>query len=211
MNLKQEMIDVTEEMRHAILTQEGVVEIPTEDYGWENYRYESPKFRLAHVERYFHNGLLVAHVTCIPRADNPAPIFGFDLVGSEKTGKISGAFVDWSPVLYDQKWHSSYWNSERILPEWATVFSNGFIAIRPEKEERETILDFAAYTFTDYFKELNKTLKTDDKDLLDLIEIKQTRYCRKQASNPRTFAALKQHIGEERAEYFMTKVLFPTP
>ena len=211
MNLKEELIDLTQMMHDLILEQNGVKELETEDFGWENYRYESPMFRLAHVERYFKDGLIVAHVTCIPHANNPSPIFGFDVVGSEKTGKISGAFVDHSPTLYDKRWHYTRWSSSRILPEWATVFSDDFLAIRPNENEYEQLFDFAYGAFTHYFNILNESSPATDDKVAALIREKQENYCKMQASNPRTYAALKHQLGPERAQHFMENILFPQP
>lgn len=211
MNLKEDIIELTQMMHDLILEQKDVVELETEDFGWENYRYESPMFRLAHVERYFKDGLIVAHVTCIPHVNNPSPIFGFDIVGSEKTGKISGAFVDWSPTLYDKRWHYTRWSSARVLPEWATVFSDDFLAIRPNENEHDQLFDFAYGALCHYFETLNKSTVSNDPKVVELIREKQTEYCEKQASNPRTFAALKQQLGEERARHFMENILFPKP
>ena len=206
MSIKEKLVYVSEAMHEKIKNVFGATLIPTEDYGWENFRYHSPVFRQAHVERYFQDGLMVVHVTCIPHADDPSPIFGFDIVASEKTGKISGAFLDWSPVLYDASWHNSEWNGERILPEWATVFSNQFIAIRPENDD---ILDFAIKSFDEYLHMLCDAQPVDTDAARKVIIEKQNEYCEKQSQNPRTFAALKHKIGEEKARFFMQNVLFP--
>jgi hypothetical protein len=45
-------------------------------------------------------------------------------------------------------------------------------------------------------------------DINSVIE-KQNIYCQIQATNPRTFSALKAKIGEEKARYFMENILFP--
>ncbi len=69
----------------------------TEDYGWENHRYESKHFRLAHVERYADGKIEVLHFTTFPHKWSPEPIFGFDVIC---TGKIvTGAYMDLSPIL----------------------------------------------------------------------------------------------------------------
>ena len=206
MSMREKLVFVSEAMHQKIRNTFGVTEIPTPDYGWDNFRYKSLIFRQAHVERYFQDGLMVVHVTCIPHAVDPSPIFGFDIVASEKTGKISGAFLDWSPVLYDTSWHNSEWSGERILPEWATVFSQQFIAIRPENDE---ILDFAIKSFGDYLNMLSDAVPVDTDAARQAIVEKQNEYCEKQSQNPRTFAALKHKIGEEKARFFMQNVLFP--
>ena len=50
--LKDRIYYHSEKFKELIESQDDVKEIHTDDYGWENYRYESPNFRLAHVERY---------------------------------------------------------------------------------------------------------------------------------------------------------------
>jgi hypothetical protein len=209
--LKQELIDLSDKVLEFIKDSPGVSVLPTEDFGWENYRFYSSNFRLAHVERYFEDGLLVLHITCFPHANDGSPIYGFDVVGSEKTGKITGAFVDWSPVLYDHAWHDTEWSTNRILPEWATIFSERFVAIRPEPEEHSKLFNFAFESFQKHFHYLedvsDSRFKT--KSVLDQIRDKQNTYCEHQSNNPRTFAALSHKVGEERARYFMKEILFP--
>jgi hypothetical protein len=48
--------------------------------------------------------------------------------------------------------------------------------------------------------------KTED---IEAVVEKQNIYCSVQASNPRTYSALKALIGEEKARYFMENILFP--
>jgi len=204
--LRDKLYDVSEKMHQHILSQPGVELIETEDFGWENYRYSSPDFRLAHVERFFHDNLLVVHVTVFPHKNNPAPIYGFDVVASEKAGKIMGAFVDYSPVCYELHWHSETWAKDRKLPVWATVFSKKFVAIRPEEDEHDKLFNFGYEKFIDFFDVIK--VKPDDVYIDKVIE-KQNAYCEYQSKNPKTYAALKHKIGAEKATYFMTQVLFP--
>ena len=149
----------SDKFKEIIEAQAGVSELHTDDYGWENYRYESPLFRLAHVERYSHMGLQVVHITCFPHKNSKAPIFGFDVVGyqndEKQTSKISGVFIDCSPTMYEEKWHDSTWNKDRKLPVWATVFSENFIAVRPTEDEYEKIFEVGFKAFENYIKKLN--------------------------------------------------------
>ena len=212
--LKERIFYHSEKFKELIEVQSGVTEIYTDDYGWENYRYENDKFRLAHVERYSHMGLEVVHITAFPRENSKAPIFGFDVVGyqneEEQRSKISGVFIDWSPVMYEEKWHNSTWNKDRKLPYWATVFSKDFIAVRPTEDEYEKIFEVGFDAFQRWMEKINS-----DEDLTDNIEdIKkiienQNTYCEHQASNKRTMGALTANIGQEKAEHFMKEVLFP--
>jgi len=200
----------SEKFKDLIESIDEVKEIHTDDYGWENYRYESPIFRLAHIERYFIGGLAVCHITCFPKENSKAPIFGFDTVGSISTRKISGAFIDCSPILYDSDWHNTEWNADRKLPSWASIFSKQFIAVRPTEDEYEKIFETAWDVFQRYIKQLQSKvdITTEVSELKSIFENQNT-YCRHQSANPRTFGALKTEIGEERARYFMEKVLFP--
>ena len=212
--LKDRIFHHSEKFKSLIESQEDIELMETDDYGWENYRYESPLFRLAHVERYSHMGLEVVHITCFPRENSKAPVFGFDVVGYQDAergmSKISGVFIDWSPVMYEEKWHDSKWNKDRKLPVWATVFSKDFIAVRPTEDEYEKVFEVGFEAFEKYIQKLNtKEDLTEDIGEIEQIIEKQNTYCEHQASNKRTFGALTANIGEEKAKYFMEEVLFP--
>ena len=212
--LKERIFYHSEKFKELIESQSGVKLMDTDDYGWENYRYENDKFRLAHVERYSHMGLEVVHITAFPRENSKAPIFGFDVVGyqneEEQRSKISGVFIDWSPVMYEEKWHNSTWNKDRKLPYWATVFSKDFIAVRPTDDEYEKIFEVGFEAFQKWMDKINSDadLTEDVAEIQQIIENQNT-YCEHQASNKRTMGALTANIGEEKARYFMTEVLFP--
>lgn len=212
-SLREKMIAASDEMHSLIKRQVGVCELPTEDFGWENYRYYGPGFRLAHVERYFHDNLLVLHVTCFPHANDASPIFGFDVIGSEKSNKVTGVFLDWSPTIVTHRWNlNKSITNNRDLPEWANIFSDYMIAYRPDTEaEIDSIFDFAVRSFREYFSNINNSLTSRlvTENNINIITEKQNRYCEQQAKNPRTLAALTHKIGEERAVYFMNEVLFP--
>ena len=204
----------SDKFKEIIEAQAGVSELHTDDYGWENYRYESPLFRLAHVERYSHMGLQVVHITCFPHKNSKAPIFGFDVVGyhndEKQMSKISGVFIDFSPIKYEEKWHDSKWNKDRKLPVWATVFSKDFIAVRPTEDEYEKVFEVGFTAFEKYIEKLNsKEDLTEDIGEIEQIVERQNTYCEHQASNKRTFGALQANIGKEKAKFFMEEVLFP--
>ena len=212
--LKERIFHHSEKFKNLIEAQDGVEMIETDDYGWENYRYENDRFRLAHVERYSHSGLEVVHITCFPRENSKAPVFGFDVVGfqneEEQRSKISGVFIDWSPILTHDKWHDTTWNKDRKLPYWATVFSDDFIAVRPTEDEYEKVFEVGFGAFEKYMERLNSDVDlTEDIFEIEQIIEKQNIYCEHQASNKRTMGALTANIGEEKARYFMTEVLFP--
>jgi hypothetical protein len=180
----------------------------TDDYGWENHRYEAKHFRLAHVERYADGKIEVLHFTTFPHKWSPEPIFGFDVITTEKV--ITGAYMDLSPILSTYPFDEGIDFKERKkIPEWATVFSDRFIMIKPESDEE--FVRFCDWVVDKYDWYLNSLLwlekKTED---INGVTQKQNTYCKVQASNPRTYSALKALIGEEKARYFMENILFPT-
>jgi len=179
--------------------------LPTEDFGWENYRFTSPIFRLAHVERYTDNKVDVLHVTTFPHAWCPDPIFGFDIIATQNA--IIGCYMDFSPVSYRYPFlHGMEFHERKPTPEWATIFSDEFIALKPKDDEEFS--RFSHWALTSYDKYITLLKEGNVGNSQDIIE-KQNRYCSIQASNPRTFTVLKHKIGEARAQHFMQHILFP--
>ena len=54
--------------------------IPTEDFGWQNTRWFSSEFRMAHVERFTQPKFSVLHMVIFPHITDPSPIFGLSLI-----------------------------------------------------------------------------------------------------------------------------------
>lgn len=211
MGLKDKILHYSDKFKEIIEEVDGVKTLETENWGWENYRYESPYFRLAHVERYFLDNLLVLHITTFPTKNYTMPIYGFDVVCNEKTQTMMGAFIDRSPVLWHKPFHNTVWDTNRVLPYWATIFSEDFIALKPTAEEHDRIFQTALSIFQTYMEELlSDEHRTDDDEVIRQIIQKQNEYSTHQSQNKRTFGALKAKVGAERAKYFMENILFPT-
>ena len=120
--------------------------------------------------------------------DDPAPIYGFDVVTGMK--RPAGCYVDLSPSVHDWKnWRSlvtlpSDTPENKKLPEWSTIFSDDFIAIPPRDEEHmEEMFDYNAHKH----------------------------YSTLQRNNAKTRQILSRMIGEAEADKFMSTVLFPDP
>jgi hypothetical protein len=112
--------------------------------------------------------------------------------------------------MFEEKWHDTTWNKDRKLPVWATVFSKDFIAVRPTEDEYERIFEVGFDAFERWLDKLNSDEHlTDSVNDIETIIKNQNTYCEHQASNKRTFGALKANIGEEKAKFFMEEVLFP--
>jgi len=184
----------------------GVSRIETEDFGWYNSRYSSDIFRLAHIERYSDDKIEVLHITTFPHKWSPEPIFGFDVIATG--GKVVGVYMDLSPGIISYPFDAEITFEERKpLPEWATVFSDRFILLKP-KDDVEFVR-FNVWVFELYVWYMNQLTKKVVGNPDEIIPI-QNNYCKVQSSNPRTYSVLKAKIGEERAKHFMTNILFPS-
>lgn len=217
MNYKEYLDSKANEFLAIIEQAEGVAEIPTKDYGWENYRYESSYFRLAHVERYSDDKVEVLHVTTFPRHTLDYPIFGFDVIAVEK--KVLGCYMDLSPansVNYNTS-HFSIptletfnfdWKVRKEQPKWTNgIFSDSFMLIEPSDDvEFLSFCVVALHNYMNYVDQIAYAMGPDSEE--DVIKA-QNKYCEVQASNPRTYGVLKSKIGEEEALDFMQNVLFP--
>lgn len=191
----------------TILEHSGGIEIPTEDFGWVNKRYVGDNYRMAHIERYSDKNLEVLHFTCFPNATFQHPIFGFDIITTDK--KPLAAFMDWSPVDNKTAIKSGYkYEKEYPLPEWAKViFSSTPLAIVPNDNEMTPLSNNVIESFEVYLDILNNSKEALDR--VDYIIAAQNRYCENQQKNERTYNVLKAKLGEERAKYFITNILFP--
>ena len=206
MSYKQTLDNIASELE-SILQLSAAFEIPTEDFGWSNKRYVGENFRMAHIERYSDNNLEVLHFTCFPNQTYQHPIFGFDIITTDK--KPLAAFMDWSPVDNTTNIKSRYeFEKPYPLPEWAKlIFSPNALAIIPNDYEMDSLSNNVVESFELYLDVLNNSKENTDR--VDYIIAAQNRYCENQQKNERTYNVLKAKMGEERAKYFMETILFP--
>ncbi len=206
MNYNEYLNKLANKFKTMVLKAPNVRDVFTEDFGWVNHRYESSLFRLAHIERYWDKNIEVLHFTTFPHKWSPEPIFGFDVIATKNM--IAGCYMDLSPVLKDYPFDTGVdFKDRKPLPEWATVFSDKFIMLKPISNDE--FIRFCDWVLDKYDWYLNSLLWLERRgDESSVIE-KQNIYCSVQATNPRTFSALKAKIGEEKARYFMENILFP--
>jgi phycocyanobilin:ferredoxin oxidoreductase len=185
----------------------AAIEIPTEDFGWSNKRYVGDKFRMAHIERYSDKNLEVLHFTCFPNETYQHPIFGFDIICTDK--KPLAAFMDWSPIDNTLRYYCEHdFEKPYPLPEWAKIiFSPTALAIIPNDNELNKLSDVLVHSFEMYNTILDGSKQSDYRT--DYIIAAQNRYCENQQKNERTFNVLKAKLGGDRARYFMETILFP--
>lgn len=198
--------DISQKFLDVIYSVDGVIELTTEDFGWSNFRFKSDIFRMAHVEIYHDAKINVIHVTTFPHSWSPEPIFGFDLIMTND--EPIGGYLDFSPGMKTYPFDEGMeWMERKKIPEWATVFSDRFVLIKPtSKEELIKFSDWAVEKYKWYINEVLTLKETGDYE--KIIEI-QNNYCEIQSKNPRTYNVLKTKIGEQSAKYFMENILFP--
>jgi len=206
MNYKHTLNSIANKIQ-SVLELSAAFEIPTKDYGWSNKRYVGDNFRMAHIERYSDKNLEVLHFTCFPNENYQHPIFGFDIICTDK--KPLAAFMDWSPVDNALGYHCGYqFEKPYPLPDWAKIiFSPTALAIIPNDNELDKLAEVVVNSFEMYNTILDGSKKSEYRT--DYIIAAQNRYCENQQKNERTFNVLKAKLGIEDARYFMENILFP--
>ena len=184
-------------------------------YSWPNFVYKSNAFRRAHldiVDARESKKLYMMHLCIFPHVNDPAPIFGFDIIAGPN--KVTGAFHDLSPVAGDTSldtWFAKrtaqqHWSKNRELPEWArNIFSPNIVAAGniQEEEELTRLLTFAFENLLFYIEGLGGLGLTDYTE-------RQNYYCQNQKQNPHTPRVMAA-LGLDEAEVanFINDCLFP--
>jgi len=202
------LLDQTARQLKAIIESTADVEtVPTDDYGWENHRWRSPHFRMAHLEIFNQDRFMVVHLCVFPHAYDPRPIFGFDVIAGES--KVTGVFMDLSPTIDNtEPFTSLNFGKMRERPEWGDIFSQHWIACRPNAEEMITIAEEVQRVLRTYLDDLSLSKRYHPK--YEEVINAQNHYCLQQRKNEHTVKAIKNLLGEQRATEFVTQVLFPT-
>ena len=186
--------------------------------GWVNRVWTSETYRRAHidvVDARASKGLWMMHCCIFPHLNNPAPIFGFDVVAGKN--KITGCFVDYSPtgmpkhpmIEYFGEEISRYeWHKPRALPEWAQrIFSPHMLAAGNVSDESELrqIASLANILINHYLETVSETQgqATSTKDA-------QNYYAQNQKQNPHTPKVMVSlGLSEDDVNVFVQECLFP--
>lgn len=206
MSYKIVLDNIANAVKEIIINKGKGTQIEVENFGWTNLVYESNHFRFAHIERYSDKNLEVLHITTFPNKNNPNPIFGFDIITTDK--KPLAAFLDYSPVVDRVVYRSSVvFETPYNLPDWAKkIFSDDAIAIVPNEKDMGILPEIVVDAYTKYIDLCIENKTTID---IEVIKNKQNYYCEQQQKNERTFNVLKAKLGEDKARYFMSTILFP--
>lgn len=188
----------------------------------ENRCHQTPQFRKLHLElAQVGDRLDILHCVMFPRPNYPLPIFGVDLVGSQKG--ISAAIVDLSPVTDDRTLPKAYsyildnlpafeFSQPRELPPWGNIFSKFCLFVRPVNAEEERL-------FLDRVREfltLHCTMATVTNFVASSFEraellMGQRYYCTQQQQNDKTRRVLEKSLGRAWTDRYMSTMLFDAP
>ena len=216
---KDDIITIFEENATEI-QEDGLDYFNRPDSGWINRVWANDNIRRAHidvVDARDTKGLWMMHVCIFPTLDNPAPIYGFDVIAGKN--KMTGAFHDFSPTSDpDHPMIQGYYESvenfvpekPRELPEWArNIFTGKMLAAGNVKTEEEAteIIKIALSNLHAYFQEVGET---KGEGAPDLVAACQNYYCENQQQNPHTPRRMKSlGLPEADVDRFCTDMLFP--
>tara|TARA_Y100001935_G_C17275596_1_gene494480 strand:- start:828 stop:1523 length:696 start_codon:yes stop_codon:yes gene_type:complete len=216
---KDDIITIFEENATEI-QEDGLDYFNRPENGWINRVWANDYVRRAHidvVDARDTKGLWMMHVCVFPTLDNPAPIYGFDVIAGKN--KMTGAFHDFSPSSDpDHPMIQGYFESvenfipekQRELPEWArNIFTGKMLAAGNVKtdEEASQIINIALSNLHAYFQEVGET---KGEGAPDLVAACQNYYCENQQQNPHTPRTMKSlGLPEEDVDRFCTDMLFP--
>jgi phycocyanobilin:ferredoxin oxidoreductase len=188
--------------------------------GWVNKVWASSRYRRAHidvVDARETKGLWMMHCCVFPHLDNPAPIFGFDVIAGKN--KITGCFIDYSPAgvanhpmieYFGQEVGRYDWIKKRELPDWAQrIFSPHMVAAGNVNSEEELAqIASLAHIVTNHYLECVDQTKgtantTDTKNA-------QNFYAQNQKQNPHTPKVMASlGLNEDDIKVFVQECLFP--
>lgn len=216
---KDEIIKIFDEQATEI-QEDGLDYFNRPDSGWINRVWANNSIRRAHidvVDARDSKGLWMMHVCIFPQLNNPAPIYGFDVIAGKN--KMTGAFHDFSPSADpDHPMIQGYYESvehfvpekQRELPEWArNIFTGKMLAAGNVKtdEEATEIIRIALDNLHAYFDEVGLT---DGEGDPTIVAPCQDYYCHNQQQNPHTANVMKSlGLPEEDVDRFCTDMLFP--
>jgi hypothetical protein len=199
---------------------------PEEESQWYTRNYCSAYVRRANldvIDAIESKKLYMMHLCIFPHVYDTAPIYGFDIIAG--TNKITGAFLDFSPVgnpehplckYFQDLVEPTEWAKPRELPEWArNIFSNRMVAAGNINTEFElsVILEISKKSLIYYLDNIFKyrpPLSYEKMVEANNFTEKQNYYCQQQKRNPHTPRVL-QSLGfsETETHDYIHKELFP--
>ena len=186
--------------------------------GWVNKVWASSRYRRAHidvVDARETRGLWMMHCCVFPHLDNPAPIFGFDVIAGKN--KMTGCFIDYSPAGDPNhpmiNWFGDTvaqygWKKVRTLPDWAQrIFSPHMVAAGnvSDEEELNQISKLADTVIAHYLECVSETAGKAEN-----TKFEQNYYAQNQKQNPHTPKVMASlGLNEDDVRAFIQDCLFP--
>lgn len=223
-NVWNTLIDIEKRLEAAFYASGSIVHEPGMDRfnqpGWVNKVWASSRYRRAHVDvvdARETKGLWMMHCCVFPHLDNPAPIFGFDVIAGKN--KITGCFIDYSPTTekahpmidYFAEEVSRYeWHKPRALPDWAQrIFSPHMVAAGNVSDETELsqIASLASIITNHYIETVDESKGLG---VVDKVKDAQNFYAQNQKCNPHTPKVMTSlGLAEDDVRVFIQECLFP--
>jgi phycocyanobilin:ferredoxin oxidoreductase len=219
-----ELIAIEKRLEAAFYSTGSIINEPGMDRfnqpGWINKVWKSSRYRRAHidvVDARDTKGLWMMHCCVFPHLDNPAPIFGFDVIAGKN--KMTGCFIDYSPssdrkhpmIEYFADEVSRYdWHKPRALPDWAQrIFSPHMVAAGNVSDEQEIkqISSLANILINHYLECVSDTAGTANEET---VKTAQNYYAQNQKQNPHTPKVMTSlGLNEDDVQVFIQECLFP--
>ena len=197
-----------------------IPEVNKDDLIITNKMYKCPSLRKMHLELADLKGLKILHSIFYPDPRYNLPIFGCDVVATEKA--VTAAIVDVSPITgVDDRFYSKIreisnkysFSERRPLPLWADeIFSPYCKFMRLSKDiEIANFYCIVMHYLHVFSNDLHHTLKDD----LWFNTMKryddQVYYCNQQKKNDKTRGILEKLFDKEWATEYIDTVLFDPP
>lgn len=221
-NVWETLIDIELRLENAFGKSGDLTDEPGMDRfiqpGWINKVWTGPNYRRAHidvVDARDTKGLWMMHCCVFPHLDNPAPIFGFDVIAGKN--KMTGCFIDYSPAgdknhpmieWFGDEVSKLEWRKQRELPDWAQrIFSPHMVAAGnvSKEEELDQISNLADTVVEHYIATINETAG----QATNTTE-HQNYYAQNQKCNPHTPKVMTSlGLNEDDVKLFIHECLFP--
>lgn len=218
------LIEIEKRLEASFYATGSIIQEPGMDRfnqpGWINKVWTSARYRRAHidvVDARATKGLWMMHCCVFPHLDNPAPIFGFDVIAGKN--KITGCFIDYSPstdpahpmIEYFKEEVSRYeWHKPRALPEWAQrIFSPSMVAAGnvSDSSEINQISSLADILVNYYLEAIPNTSGGADEQK---VKESQNYYAQNQKCNPHTPKVMTSlGLNDDDVHAFIQECLFP--
>ena len=195
-----------------------IPEVNKDDLIITNKMYKCPSLRKMHLELADLNGLKILHSIFYPNPYYKLPIFGCDIVATDKV--VTAAIVDVSPVTgVDDSFYSKIrevsnkhsFSERRPLPLWGDdIFSPYCKFMRLSKDIEMANFYCVVLEYLKIFSnDINHSIQDDEEVVRRLDD--QLWYCNQQKKNDKTRGILEKLFDKEWADEYINTVLFDLP